>query len=471
MEAYTIVERIGEGTFGEVSKARRAETGGTVALKRVRIRSLDAGARHAVDGSEIYHSHSTAGIPPNVFREMQALKLLSHPNVVHLHECFPHRASVVLVMEYMTTDLHEVRAARWAAKRCAWDALRPHRSPSAAAARTRLRPPGGARERACAHDVPRPRPLPRAGRDAPGTSTPSTVLRRPLAHAAATPDPPRASPRPRPSLPRTPRAQDVKPSNLLLSSDGMLKLGDFGLARVFKGRNDGEFTHQVATRYVTPPLLLLLPPGPAHAPRGAPTSWYRAPELLFGARRYGPGVDLWAAGTVLAEMLAATPLFPGENDIDQIFRVVQVLGKPSVESWPVSARPVPPSLVPRRRAHLGICRRPPSFRTTARSRSRICPPCPWARCCPTRPTRRWTWSPASCGTGRGTACPRRRCALLAQRAHTRALLDPPLLLSRHCAIRFSSWSPCPPARGSCQLRGRRRPTTWRRSTWKRLATS
>lgn len=117
-----IVERIGEGTFGEVSKARRMETGGTVALKRVRIRSLDAGARPAVGRARLHCSPPTPGIPPNVFREMQALKLLSHPNVVHLHECFPHGASVVLVMEYMTTDLYEVRVEGRAPTFCAWEA-------------------------------------------------------------------------------------------------------------------------------------------------------------------------------------------------------------------------------------------------------------------------------------------------------------------------------------------------------------
>ena len=48
--------------------------------------------------------------------------------------------------------------------------------------------------------------------------------------------------------------------------------------------------------------------------------WYRAPELLYGAREYGSGVDVWAAGCVLAELLGGVPVFPGQTDIDQLIK-------------------------------------------------------------------------------------------------------------------------------------------------------
>ncbi|CAK4381990.1 unnamed protein product [Aphanomyces euteiches] len=99
---------------------------------------------------------------------------------------------------------------------------------------------------------------------------------------------------------------DLKPSNLLVNREGVLKLSDFGLATVYTGPNR-EYAHQVATR------------------------WYRAPELLFGSRSYDEKVDMWAVGVVFAEMLQHAPIFPGLNDIDQIFRVMQVLGSPK---WP-----------------------------------------------------------------------------------------------------------------------------------------
>ncbi|XP_029574186.1 cyclin-dependent kinase 20 [Salmo trutta] len=104
--------------------------------------------------------------------------------------------------------------------------------------------------------------------------------------------------------------RDLKPANLLISSTGHLKIADFGLARLFN--NDGEhlYSHQVATR------------------------WYRAPELLYGARKYDEGVDLWAVGCIFGELLNNSPLFPGENDIEQLCCVLRVLGTPNQHIWP-----------------------------------------------------------------------------------------------------------------------------------------
>lgn len=56
--------------------------------------------------------------------------------------------------------------------------------------------------------------------------------------------------------------------------------------------------------------------------------WYRAPELLVGEPIYGAAVDVWAIGCLFAEMLTGDPLFPGESDIDQLFLIVRMLGKP-----------------------------------------------------------------------------------------------------------------------------------------------
>nr|CAD7200126.1 unnamed protein product [Timema douglasi] len=104
--------------------------------------------------------------------------------------------------------------------------------------------------------------------------------------------------------------RDLKPNNLLVSSNGVLKLGDFGLAKFF-GSPNRIYTHQVVTR------------------------WYRCPELLFGARMYGTGVDMWALGCILAELLLRVPFLSGESDLDQLTRIFQVLGTPTEESWTV----------------------------------------------------------------------------------------------------------------------------------------
>lgn len=107
--------------------------------------------------------------------------------------------------------------------------------------------------------------------------------------------------------------RDLKPANLLISHNGYLKIADFGLARVYSSEDDSDgrlYSHQVATR------------------------WYRAPELLYGARNYNEGVDLWAVGTIFGEMLNNSPLFPGESDIEQLCCVLRALGTPSEEVWP-----------------------------------------------------------------------------------------------------------------------------------------
>ena len=61
---------------------------------------------------------------------------------------------------------------------------------------------------------------------------------------------------------------------------------------------------------------------------------FRAPELLYGARNYSEAVDLWSVGCIFGELLNNSPIFPGENDIDQLGIVIRVLGSPNERIWP-----------------------------------------------------------------------------------------------------------------------------------------
>ncbi|KAL7192430.1 hypothetical protein ACSBR2_024295 [Camellia fascicularis] len=101
----------------------------------------------------------------------------------------------------------------------------------------------------------------------------------------------------------------MKPNNLLIGPHGQLKLGDFGLAHLF-GSQDRRFTHQVFAR------------------------WYRAPELLFGAKAYGPAVDVWAAACIFAELLIRRPFLRGNSDIDQLGKIFAAFGTPKAYQWP-----------------------------------------------------------------------------------------------------------------------------------------
>ncbi|KAH3758969.1 CMGC/RCK/MAK protein kinase [Pelomyxa schiedti] len=100
--------------------------------------------------------------------------------------------------------------------------------------------------------------------------------------------------------------RDMKPENLLMTND-IAKLADFGLAREIRSRP--PYTDYVSTR------------------------WYRAPEVLLRSPHYTSPVDLWAMGAIIAELYTVHPLFPGNNEPDQIFKISSVLGSPTVYNW------------------------------------------------------------------------------------------------------------------------------------------
>ena len=273
---YQKLEKLGEGTFGVVHKARHIETGEVVALKKMRLEDEED------------------GVPATALREIAILRELKHPNVI---EC--------------------------AASPRARTATRPHAR--------------------CHSSTASPRPL---------TAARAPPCKRRLQHVFHTEK----------SLylafefcdsdlkqymrsignkllPAQVQSycwqllngltwchshrifhRDLKPQNLLVQpARGVLKIGDFGLTRAF-ALPLRSYTHEVVTL------------------------WYRAPEILLGAKDYACPIDMWSVGCVLGEMSTGRPMFPGDSEIDEIFKIFQLLGTPTPEA---QSSPLPsPSLSP-----------------------------------------------------------------------------------------------------------------------------
>ncbi|KAG8383532.1 hypothetical protein BUALT_Bualt04G0023300 [Buddleja alternifolia] len=104
--------------------------------------------------------------------------------------------------------------------------------------------------------------------------------------------------------------RDIKGSNLLIDNEGNLKLADFGLARYFSSDVKINYTNRVITL------------------------WYRPPELLLGATKYGPVVDMWSAGCIFAELLHGKQILQGKNEAEQLDRIYDLCGTPDEETWP-----------------------------------------------------------------------------------------------------------------------------------------
>ena len=107
--------------------------------------------------------------------------------------------------------------------------------------------------------------------------------------------------------------RDMKAANVLITRQGGLKLADFGLARAItinKGNQPNRYTNRVVTL------------------------WYRPPELLLGERNYGPPVDLWGAGCIMAEMWTRSPIMQGNTEQHQLTLIAQLCGAITPDVWP-----------------------------------------------------------------------------------------------------------------------------------------
>lgn len=231
VERYERLERVGEGTYGVVYKARDRATGAVVALKKIRLEQEEE------------------GVPSTAIREISLLKEMAHPNVVSLHDVLHAESRLYLVFEFLDLDLK------------------------------RLMDAAGARE---------------FGRDARRVKLYLWQMLNGIAYCHS----------------RRVLHRDLKPQNLLIDrTHNLLKLADFGLARAF-GLPVRAYTHEVVTL------------------------WYRAPEVLLGAKAYSTPVDVWSIGCIFVEMVNGRPLFPGDSEIDELYKIFMTLGTPDESVWP-----------------------------------------------------------------------------------------------------------------------------------------
>ncbi|KAI4148505.1 MAG: hypothetical protein LQ340_005062 [Diploschistes diacapsis] len=247
MENYQKIEKIGEGTYGVVYKARDlTHPSRIVALKKIRLEAEDE------------------GVPSTAIREISLLKEMQDPNIVRLlNIVHADGHKLYLVFEFLDLDLKKYMEALPIS------------------------------------DGGRGKPLPEGselGRLGLGENMVKKFMSQLVegirychAHRVL--------------------HRDLKPQNLLIDKDGNLKIADFGLARAF-GVPLRTYTHEVVTL------------------------WYRAPEILLGGRQYSTGVDIWSIGCIFAEMCTRKPLFPGDSEIDEIFKIFRVLGTPDENTWP-----------------------------------------------------------------------------------------------------------------------------------------
>mmetsp|Transcript_91168 Transcript_91168/g.294600 ORF Transcript_91168/g.294600 Transcript_91168/m.294600 type:complete len:1061 (+) Transcript_91168:3546-6728(+) len=114
--------------------------------------------------------------------------------------------------------------------------------------------------------------------------------------------------------------RNLKPDNIFINVQGIVKIGDF-----------------TSTRMLDVPFQAYTPEDPKERDRSGREMrrlWYRAPELILRDEIYGPKVDTWSVGCLLAEAASGRALFQSDSEIDHLFRVFRMAGTPTVASWP-----------------------------------------------------------------------------------------------------------------------------------------
>eukprot|EP00730_Choanoeca_flexa_P000727 TRINITY_DN10316_c0_g1_i3.p1 TRINITY_DN10316_c0_g1~~TRINITY_DN10316_c0_g1_i3.p1 ORF type:complete len:318 (+),score=79.19 TRINITY_DN10316_c0_g1_i3:159-1112(+) len=246
-ESFEITEKIGEGTFGDVFKAIPIERYHQIEqLSPERQEEEKKIPSNYVAIKKIKQTMDDEGIPAVAVREIGVLRKLRHQNVVQLQRVIDSENRLYLVFEYFERDLKRYI-----------EQISPDPLDGPLARSYLLQLLCGI---SFCHD--------------------KRVIHR-----------------------------DIKPQNLLIDSQGIIKIADFGLARAFS----------LPMRPYSPDVV---------------TQWYRAPELLLGEQLYTTAVDMWSLGAVGVEMFTGQPVFTGESPMDTMYRIFDALGSPNNDTWP-----------------------------------------------------------------------------------------------------------------------------------------
>lgn len=278
MERYQKMEKIGEGTYGVVYKAKDRVTGEIIALKKIRLEAEDE------------------GIPSTAIREISLLKELQHPNIVRLYDVVHTERKLTLVFEFLDQDLKKVRPENIQRTESYTShkilARKKSEKISHCSGIFLVFSSDNVHERFAFFVTIQQRCLKYLDVCDSGLGLPilMSFLYQLLTGVAYCHH-------------HRVLHRDLKPPNLLINREGQLKLADFGLARAF-GIPVRSYTHEVVTL------------------------WYRAPDVLLGSRKYSTPVDIWSVGCIFAEMANGRPLVAGTSEEDQLDRIFRLLGTP-----------------------------------------------------------------------------------------------------------------------------------------------
>ncbi|RDX74679.1 Protein IMPAIRED IN BABA-INDUCED STERILITY 1, partial [Mucuna pruriens] len=135
--------------------------------------------------------------------------------------------------------------------------------------------------------------------------------------------------------------RDIKVSNILVNNEGVLKIGDFGLANTLSPNSKQPLTSRVVTL------------------------WYRPPELLMGSTNYGVSVDLWSVGCVFAELFLGKPILKGRTEVEQLHKIFKLCGCPPDEFWQKNKLPLATMFKPQSNYESSLLERCRGFPGTA----------------------------------------------------------------------------------------------------------